>query len=117
MIHTADEAYLALGDYRNGARSWRAGQFVLITEPELLPVLAADGGLDLLQRLDRAAFLGKAGAPAKRGPEPAPAASEAEPAAEEPAVAEPESEPAQGVTSAGGKARGSNRMRTGAATR
>lgn len=114
MIHKADVAYLALGDYRNGACSWRTGQFVLITEPELAAALEAEGAMDLLQRLDREAFLGQGASMVSAAASPIPEASAAE--ADEvkgPAAEVPAGEVAEGTTVASGKQRGRNRMRTG----
>lgn len=111
MIHTADEAYLALGDYRNGAVRFRAGQFVLITEPELIPALERDGGMALLQPIRREAFLGEA---AHAGTVE-PVSSTEEAAAQAPSPAETAAaEPEANTTIAAGKPRGSNRMATGA---
>jgi len=138
MIHKADVAYLALGDYRNGACSWRTGQFVLITEPEVAAALEAEGAMDLLQRLDQEAFLGPAGSPGSEVGESGSSgagtgvlgdvaedtatdaagaqSSSAGPGSAADADAATELDPtrqAEGITAAGGKQRGRNRMRTG----
>lgn len=117
MIHTADEAFLALGDYRNGAVVWRTGQFVLITEPELIPVLEQDGATALLQPVSKAAFLGRVATATK--PEPAavaePVTAEVSGESSEPAPTEQQAaEPVANTTVADGRPRGSNRMKTGA---
>lgn len=114
MIHKADVAYLALGDYRNGACAWRTGQFVLITEPEEEAALEAEGAMDLLQRLDREAFLGQGAGSVATAASPAPEASAAEAdEVEGPAAEVAAGEAAEGITVAAGKQRGRNRMRTG----
>lgn len=114
MIHKADVAYLALGDYHNGACSWRTGQFVLITEPELAAALKAEGAMDLLQRLDREAFLGQGAVKVAAAESQVPDASAAEAdEVEGPAAEVAAGEVAVGITAAGGKQRGRNRMRTG----
>ncbi len=116
MIHTADEAYLALADYRNGALAWRTGQFVLITEPELVEVLKLDGGMALLQPLSRAAFLkGPAHQPVTPQPVDPPLSAATETAdGAEPVDAGLAAEPAPNTTVAAGKPRGHNRMTSGA---
>ncbi len=114
MIHTADKVYVAIGDYHNGASRFRAGEFVLITEPELIPVLEQDGGMALLQPLNRAAFLGKAAPVASSAVAAADeqAAQQAAQQAPEPEAAPDATEP--NVTVAAGKPRGHNRMTSGA---
>ncbi len=108
MFVAGDEAYIALADYHNGALRFRAGQFVVLTEPGFLDVLARDEMAGALQRIDRAAFLGESASMAVA--EPATAAEQAADQEPEP-VDEPAPEP--NTTIAAGKPRGNNRMSTG----
>lgn len=110
MFAAADRAYIATKPYKNGRWSWAAGQFVVITEPEFLAVLAGDGMLDSLHEIDGAAFMGKAKTKAKDEPEAETAA--AEPEAEPEAEAEDKSaaEIKPNATVVGGKVLGANRQ-------
>jgi hypothetical protein len=104
MFASADRAYIATRDYQNGRWRFRAGQFVVITEPEFLAVLERDGMLATLHEIDGAAFMGKAkGKAPASAPEPGPA----DDAQEGDAVAD---EPAPNLTAAGGKVLGANRQ-------
>lgn len=105
MFAAADRAYIATKPYKNGRWSWGVGQFVVITEPEFLAVLAGDGMLDSLHEIDGATFLGKAKAKAKDEPPAAP-----EPTAESEAEETPPAAPEPAATVAGGKVLGANRQ-------
>ncbi len=84
MFTAADKVYLATRDYQNGRWRFRAGQFVVVTEPMFMNVLAGDGMLDALVEIDQTAFTGKAKVKAKDEakdePEPLPV-DEAQPVA------------------------------------
>lgn len=118
MIAAGDQAYIATADYRNGPYRFRAGQFVVLTDPEGLGLLQRDGFMDSLVPIDRAAFIEARPAPAENPqPEPVPDAAE-EPETtdadteDEDAAEEPEPE----QTIAAGRRRGNNRMTTGTRT-
>lgn len=103
MFASADRAYIATRDYQNGRWRFRAGQFVVITEPEFLAVLERDGMLATLHEIDGSAFVGKV-----VGKKPAPAPDIV--ADDAPAADAQEGEPSANLTAAGGKVLGANRQ-------
>lgn len=103
MFASADRAYIATRDYQNGRWRFRAGQFVVITEPEFLAVLERDGMLATLHEIDGSVFVGKAA-----GKKSAPALDVA--ADDAPAADALGGEPSANLTAAGGKVLGANRQ-------
>jgi len=104
MFAAADRAYIATQDYVNGGWRFKAGQFVVITDPEFLGVLERDGILVTLHEIDGSAFLGKAQGKA-------PAAEDGEDGEDKTEETKPN------ATVAGGKVLGANRQHARGETR
>jgi len=84
-LHSAKQAYVAIGDHRDADGAFKAGDIVIVDEPALVGVLVREGSIDPSIVVDASMFT--PGAPARVA---VPTAPPAEPPADDASPADDE---------------------------